>query len=59
MGIPVGFVPSPLSDGKELPVGMIVLGDYYSERLLYEIAYAYEQEVQPRVPSPLIPLDPL
>lgn len=39
LSIPVGF-------SEDLPVGMQIMGDYFSEDLLYQIGHAYEQETE-------------
>ncbi len=41
LAVPVGFVDSELA---KLPVGMQILGPQFSEELLFQIGYAYEQE---------------
>lgn len=39
LSIPVGF-------SENLPVGMQIIGDYFSEDLLYQVGHAYEQATQ-------------
>lgn len=47
LAVPVGFINDP-SSGSEpgLPVGMQIIGLDFSEKLLYRIGYAYEQETK-------------
>src|SRR3989338_4845706 len=39
LNIPCGFL-------ENLPVGMQIVGPHFSEKLLYQVAYAYEQETK-------------
>jgi len=39
LNVPCGFI-------KELPVGMQIVGPHFSEELLYQVGYAYEQETK-------------
>ncbi len=43
-GIPGLAIPTGFSEG--LPVGMQILGPQFSEELLFQIGYAYEQKTQ-------------
>ena len=47
--VPMGFV------GDELPVGLQLLGDAWSEPTLIEIAYAFEQATRHRRPPSSVP----
>lgn len=42
LSIPIGFIPSA-SSGQALPVGIQILGPQFSEELLFQMGYAYEQ----------------
>ena len=47
LALPAGFVNDPsASSGQVLPVGMQIIGPDFSEKLLYQIGYAYEQETK-------------
>ncbi|KKR65283.1 MAG: Glutamyl-tRNA(Gln) amidotransferase subunit A [Candidatus Curtissbacteria bacterium GW2011_GWA1_40_47] len=39
LAIPCGFI-------NNLPVGMQIIGPYFSEKLLYQVGYAYEQDTK-------------
>ncbi|OGE10822.1 glutaminyl-tRNA synthase (glutamine-hydrolyzing) subunit A [Candidatus Curtissbacteria bacterium RIFCSPLOWO2_01_FULL_42_26] len=39
LNIPCGFI-------QDLPVGMQIVGPHFSEKLLYQVGYAYEQETK-------------
>lgn len=39
LNIPAGFV-------REMPVGLSLIGDYFEEATLYQVAYAFEQETE-------------
>ena len=39
LAIPCGFT-------NNLPVGIQIVGPYYSEKLLYQVGYAYEQKTK-------------
>jgi aspartyl-tRNA(Asn)/glutamyl-tRNA(Gln) amidotransferase subunit A len=41
MSIPAGFAPS--SDGKPLPVGLQLMGNYFDEARMLNVAHAYQQ----------------
>jgi len=41
MSIPAGFSPS--SDGKPLPVGLQLMGNYFDEARMLDVAHAYQQ----------------
>jgi aspartyl-tRNA(Asn)/glutamyl-tRNA(Gln) amidotransferase subunit A len=41
MSIPAGFAPS--SDGKPLPVGLQLMGNYFDEARMLDVAHAYQQ----------------
>ncbi len=41
MSIPAGFSPS--ADGKPLPVGLQLMGNYFDEARMLEVAHAYQQ----------------
>jgi aspartyl-tRNA(Asn)/glutamyl-tRNA(Gln) amidotransferase subunit A len=41
MSIPAGFSPS--SDGKRLPVGLQLMGNYFDEARMLDVAHAYQQ----------------
>ncbi|HEY3326123.1 MAG TPA: Asp-tRNA(Asn)/Glu-tRNA(Gln) amidotransferase subunit GatA [Novimethylophilus sp.] len=41
MSIPAGFVPG--NDGKPLPVGLQIIGNYFSESRMLGIGHAYQQ----------------
>ncbi|KAH8887934.1 amidase signature enzyme [Thozetella sp. PMI_491] len=41
--IPVGFLPHTLDASAKLPVGMQIVGKFYSEPTLYRVAYSWEQ----------------
>jgi aspartyl-tRNA(Asn)/glutamyl-tRNA(Gln) amidotransferase subunit A len=43
--VPAGFIPSA-SSGQALPVGIQILGPQFSEELLFQVAYVYEQETK-------------
>jgi len=47
--VPIGFV------GEQLPTGMQILGQPWSEGQLIQFAYAYEQATQHRRPPPSVP----
>src|SRR5258708_7630357 len=47
--VPIGFV------GEQLPIGMQILGQPWSEGQLIQFAYAYEQATQHRRPPPSVP----
>ena len=49
MAMPAGFT----TDG--VPVGFELLGSAWSDQRLVAMAYAYEQAVKPRRPSPTTP----
>ncbi|HEX5538562.1 MAG TPA: amidase family protein, partial [Methylophilaceae bacterium] len=40
MSIPVGFVEQ---DGKALPVGLQIIGDYFDEARMLKVGHAYQQ----------------
>ena len=47
LNVPCGFIGNPLtSSGHGLPVGMQIVGPHFSEKLLYQVSYAYEQETK-------------
>jgi amidase len=56
-GLPAATVPMGYSYDV-LPAGLQILGRPYAERLLFTIAYAYEQATQHRRPPPLFPALP-
>jgi aspartyl-tRNA(Asn)/glutamyl-tRNA(Gln) amidotransferase subunit A len=41
MSIPAGF--SPTADGKPLPVGLQLMGNYFDEARMLDVAHAYQQ----------------
>jgi aspartyl-tRNA(Asn)/glutamyl-tRNA(Gln) amidotransferase subunit A len=41
MSIPAGFAPS--SDGKALPVGLQIIGNYFDEARMLNVGHAYQQ----------------
>jgi aspartyl-tRNA(Asn)/glutamyl-tRNA(Gln) amidotransferase subunit A len=41
MSIPAGFAPS--TDGKALPVGLQLVGNYFDEARMLDVAHAYQQ----------------
>jgi aspartyl-tRNA(Asn)/glutamyl-tRNA(Gln) amidotransferase subunit A len=41
MSIPAGFSPS--ADGKPLPVGLQIIGNYFDEARMLDVAHAYQQ----------------
>jgi aspartyl-tRNA(Asn)/glutamyl-tRNA(Gln) amidotransferase subunit A len=41
MSIPAGFSPS--EDGKPLPVGLQIMGNYFDEARMLNVAHAYQQ----------------
>lgn len=41
MSIPAGFSPS--ADGKSLPVGLQLMGNYFDEARMLDVAHAYQQ----------------
>lgn len=41
MSVPAGFSPS--SDGKPLPVGLQLMGNYFDEARMLDVAHAYQQ----------------
>lgn len=41
MSIPAGFAPS--ADGKPLPVGLQLMGNYFDEARMLDVAHAYQQ----------------
>ncbi len=41
MSIPAGFSPS--TDGKPLPVGLQIMGNYFDEARMLDVAHAYQQ----------------
>jgi amidase len=43
LSLPVGFLPHPLDPTAKLPVGMQIVGKFYSEPTIYRVAYAWEQ----------------
>jgi amidase len=43
LSLPVGFLPSLLDEQVRLPVGMQIVGKWYSEATIYRVAYAWEQ----------------
>jgi len=45
LSIPIGFIPSA-SSGQALPVGIQILGPQFSEEILFQVGYAYEQETK-------------
>ena len=45
LSIPIGFIPSA-SSGQALPVGIQILGPQFSEELLFQVGYAYEEKTQ-------------
>jgi len=47
--VPIGFV------GEQLPIGMQILGQPWSEGQLIQFAYTYEQATQHRRPPPSVP----
>jgi len=49
LNVPCGFISSPRETSSlinGLPVGIQVIGPYFSEKLLYQVGYAYEQETK-------------
>ena len=40
MSIPAGFVEQ---DGKQLPVGLQVIGNYFDEARMLQVGHAYQQ----------------
>jgi amidase len=53
--VPGGFSPPTATARLGVPVGIEFLGRPWSEGLLIEIAYAYEQATQHRQPPPTVP----
>ncbi|KAK8844592.1 hypothetical protein IAR55_006439 [Kwoniella newhampshirensis] len=43
LSMPIGFLPSLLDENVKLPVGMQIVGKFYSEPTIYRVAYAWEQ----------------
>lgn len=63
LNIPCGFLENPstppvnsvqASSGHDLPVGMQIIGPHFAEKLLYQVAYAYEQETRWYERTPVI-----
>jgi amidase len=50
MGFPALAVPAGFTGGNELPVGIDLLSRPFTESLLFEVAYAYEQGTDHRTP---------
>jgi len=47
LNVPCGFIDNlSKSSGVGLPVGMQIVGPHFSEELLYQVGYAYEQETK-------------
>ncbi len=47
LALPCGFIEGPsISSGQGLPVGMQIIGPDFSEKLIYQLGYAYEQETK-------------
>ena len=45
LNVPCGLIPTT-SSGQALPVGMQIIGPNFSEKLLYRVGFAYEQETK-------------
>ncbi|WWD22857.1 hypothetical protein CI109_107351 [Kwoniella shandongensis] len=43
LSLPIGFLPSLQDPQVNLPVGMQIVGKFYSEATIYKVAYAWEQ----------------
>ncbi len=50
MSIPAGF--SPNSDGKPLPVGLQIMGNYFDEARMLDVAHAYQQVTDWHIRTP-------
>lgn len=47
LNVPCGFSQDPsTSSGQNLPVGMQIVGPHFSEKLLYQVGHAYEQDTK-------------